>query len=106
MIFFDLGPFDDIDLTYARQKLKMVVKSVPDTIHADLLTLPPFDTGILPDTGRQAVKQFDFDVTWSVIRDPEANNIRLPVILFRDRAPFEFYKSVQEFFRAEGRGKT
>ena len=46
--FFDLLTLDDLHLTQGHKRLRMLLRSIPDTIHVVPLALFQFDTAALP----------------------------------------------------------
>ena len=45
---FNLVTLDDLGLTQDHQTLKMTLRTIPDTTHADSVVLFQFDVGALP----------------------------------------------------------
>ena len=75
---------NDLDLEYAHRKLRMILRSVPDTIHVVLLTFHTAGSSARQNQILQIVKHVDFDLTCDVISDPDINNIRVPSTKFPD----------------------
>ena len=67
----------DLDMTCNHHKLGMVLKSVPDMIHADVLTLLDLLTRLyhLQNQTWQTAKHFELDLTFHAIGAYEAKNI-------------------------------
>ena len=75
----------------------MVLRSMPDTIHAVLLSSIRYMVAVVYERTRpdRIVKYFDFDLTFDVIGGPEVNKIRFPTICIPNLSnAFELCKSV------------
>ena len=82
--FLELMTLNDLDLEYAHRKLRMILRSVPDTIHVVVLTYFHFIRlwcATKPDTPNR--QTFWLCLTCDVISEPEVNNIRFPSTNFR-----------------------
>ena len=93
--FLDLVTLNDLDLEYAHRKLRIILRSVSDTIFAVVWLISiSYCSSARQVQILKIVKHFHFDLTCDVISDLEVDNISFPSkILQIYRTPFEFCKS-------------
>ena len=94
--FLDLVTMNDRDLEYASQKLRMIRRSVPDTIHVVGIDLFPFHTALVRDKPRYSKSSNIFTLTWPMTSSvtPRSTTLGFPSRIFQIyRTPFEFCKS-------------
>ena len=76
---------NDLDLEYAHRKLRVILRSVPDTIQVVYsLLFILYGRSARQNQVHQIVKHFDFDLNCDVIGDPKVNNVRFPSTAFPD----------------------
>ena len=93
----DLVNLDDLDLKYAHRKLRIVFRSVSNTIHVILLTFLLKKVVVRDETKHgNIVKHLYFDLTCDVIGNLEVNSCgsttttSLNKFSYRNRKPFAF----------------